>query len=177
MRGPSAGTETSTVPAQPGGMSAADGDTMSTFHKILLPTDFSEGARAATRIAADLSRRFEAPLTLAYVFERSVYPLPDEYVLFTAEQLEYLFAEFNQRLASARRDAVEAGATRVTSQLLQGWAPAEITQFAKDGGYDLIVMGTHGRTGLRHLMLGSVAERVVRMAHCPVLTVRAPKTA
>jgi nucleotide-binding universal stress UspA family protein len=68
---------------------------MSTFHEILAPVDFSEGARAATRVAADLSRRFEAPLTLAYVFEPTVYPLPDEYVLFTSEQLDHMFAEFN----------------------------------------------------------------------------------
>ena len=148
---------------------------MSTFHKILVPTDFSEDARAATRVAADLSRRFEAPLTLAYVFERSVYPLPDEYVLFTSEQLDHLFAEFNQRLANARREAADAGAMQVTSRLLQGWAPGAITQFAKDAGFDLIAMGTRGRTGFQHLILGSVAERVVRTAHCPVLTVRHAK--
>jgi nucleotide-binding universal stress UspA family protein len=150
---------------------------MSAFHKILVPIDFSEGARAATRVAADLSRRFEAPLTLAYVFERTVYPLPDQYVLFTSEQLAHMFAEFNQRLASARQEALDAGATEVTSRLLQGWAPAEITQFAQDGGFDLIVMGTRGRTGLQHLLLGSIAERVVRMAHCPVLTVRQTRPA
>jgi nucleotide-binding universal stress UspA family protein len=160
------------VPAQLAQSFHFDWLAMSTFHKILVPIDFSESARAATRVAADLSRRFEAPLTLAYVFERTVYPLPDEYVLFTSEQLEYLFAEFNQRLASARQAALDAGATRVTSRLLQGWAAAEITQFARDAGFDLIVMGTRGRTGLQHLLLGSVAERVVRTAHCPVLTVR-----
>jgi universal stress protein A len=150
---------------------------MSTFHKILVPTDLSEGSRAAMRVAADLSRRFEAPLTLAYVFERSTYPMPDEYVLFTPEQLDYLFSEFNQRLASARQEALDAGATAVTSRVLQGWAPDEITQLARDDGFDLIVMGTRGRTGFQHLILGSVAERVVQMAHCPVLTVRQQKAA
>jgi nucleotide-binding universal stress UspA family protein len=150
---------------------------MSAFHEILVPTDFSEGSHAAALVAADLSRRFEAPLTLVYVFERSVYPLPDQYMLFSNEQLDHLFAEFNQRLASARQEASRAGALRVTSRLLQGWAPGEITRFAKDEGFDLIVMGTRGRTGIPHLMLGSVAERVVRMAHCPVLTVRQTKPA
>jgi len=147
------------------------------FHEILVPTDFSDGARAATRVAADLSRRFEAPLTLAYVFERSTYPMPDEYGPFTSEQLERLFAEFDRRLTSARQEALDAGATQVGSRLLQGWASGEITQYALDAGFDLIVMGTRGRTGLQHLMLGSVAERVVRMAHCPVLTVRQSKAA
>lgn len=145
---------------------------MSTFHKILVPTDFSPCARAATGVAADLSKRFEAPLTLAYVFERSTRPILDEYLLFTSAQLDRLFAEFNQRLASARQGALDAGATHVASRLLQGWAPGEITRYAEDAGFDLIVMGTRGRTGLQHLLLGSVAERVVRMARCPVLTVR-----
>ena len=148
---------------------------MTTFHKILVPTDFSASARAATRVAADLSLRFEAPLTLVYVFERSIYPMPDQYVLFTPAQLEHMFAEFNQRLAAACQEAVAAGATHVVSRRLQGWAPGEITQYARSAGFDLIVMGTRGRTGLEHLLLGSVAERVVRMADCPVLVVHEPE--
>jgi universal stress protein A len=150
---------------------------MNSFQRILVPTDFSETAQAATRIAGDLSRRFEAPLTLVYVFERTVYPLPDEYILFTSKQLDYMLAEFNQRLASAQRQALDAGAMGVTTHLLHGWAPDEITRFASEGGFDLIVMGTHGRRGIKHLVLGSVAERVVRMARCPVLTVRMPERA
>jgi nucleotide-binding universal stress UspA family protein len=145
------------------------------FRKILVPADFSECSEAAMRIAADLSSRFEAPITLVYVFERSVYPLPDEYALFTPQQLDYMFAEFNGRMAAARRRALDAGAVDVGSQLLHGWAAGEITSFAADGSFDLIVMGTHGRTGLAHLMLGSVAERVIRMAPCPVLTVRSAR--
>jgi universal stress protein A len=140
-------------------------------HRLLRDT------QAATRIASDLSRRFEAPLTLVYVFERTVYPLPDEYILFTSKQLDYMFAEFNQRLANAQRQALDAGAIGVTTRLLHGWAPDEITSFASEGGLDLIVMGTHGRRGIKHLVLGSVAERVVRMASCPVLTVRKPEHA
>jgi nucleotide-binding universal stress UspA family protein len=148
---------------------------MTTFHKILVPTDFSEGSQRATSVAADLSRRFGASLTLVYVFERNTYPLPDVYVMFSDEQLDELFAEFNQRLSSASRQALDAGAVNVTSRLLQGSAPGEITHFAEDTGIDLIVMGTRGRTGFQHLLLGSVAERVVRTAHCPVLTVNEAK--
>jgi universal stress protein A len=150
---------------------------MNSFQRILVPTDFSETAQAATRIASDLSRRFEAPLTLVYVFERTVYPLPDEYILFTSKQLGYMFGEFNQRLAGAQRQALDAGAIGVTTRLLHGWAPDEITRFASEGGFDLIVMGTHGRRGIKHVVIGSVAERVVRMASCPVLTVRKPERA
>lgn len=149
---------------------------MNAFHRILVPTDFSDAAQAATHIASDLSRRFEAPLTIVYVFERTVYPLPDD-VLFTSEQLGRMFAEFNQLLASAQRQALDAGATAVTTRLLHGWAPEEVTRFASEEGFDLIVMGTHGRRGIKHLVLGSVAERVVRTAHCPVLTVRSSERA
>lgn len=150
---------------------------MTPFTKILVPTDFSEGAQAAVRLASDLSCRFAAPLTLAYVFERADYPLPNGYVVFSPQQVEGMVTEFQQRLAQERRAALDAGANSVATRLLHGWAPGEITQFAKDGGFDLIVMGTHGRSGLQHLVVGSVAERVVRTAPCPVLTVRTPEKA
>jgi universal stress protein A len=68
------------------------------------------------------------------------------------------------------------GAARVETRLLQGFAAGEIVAYAKDTHSDLIVMGTHGRSGPKHLLLGSVAERVVRTAACPVLTVRARTT-
>jgi nucleotide-binding universal stress UspA family protein len=150
---------------------------MTPFTKILVPTDFSEAGQAALRLASDLSYRFAVPLTLVYVFERVDYPLPNGYVIFSSQQFEGMVAEFEQRLAQERRAALDASASSVTTRLLRGWPPGEITQFAKDGGFDLIVMGTHGRSGLKHLVLGSVAERVVRAAPCPVLTVRTPEKA
>ena len=72
---------------------------MTPFTKILVPTDFSEGAQAAMRLASDLSYRFAVPLTLAYVFERVDYPLPNGYVVFSSQQFEGMVAEFEQRLA------------------------------------------------------------------------------
>jgi universal stress protein A len=150
---------------------------MTPFTNILVPTDFSEGAEAALRLASDLSHRFAIPLTLLYVFEPADYPLPNGYVVFTSQQFERMSEEFKQRLAQAERAALDAGANRVTTRVLHGWATGEITQLATDGKFDLIVMGTHGRSGLKHLLLGSVAERVVRTAPCPVLTVRKPEKA
>lgn len=150
---------------------------MTPFTKILVPTDFSEGAESALRLASDLSYRSAAPLTIVYVFERADYPLPNGYVALSSQQFEGMVAQFEQRLAQERRAALDAGANSVTTRLLHGWAPGEITQLAKDGGFDLIVMGTHGRSGLKHLLVGSVAERVVRTAPCPVLTVRRPEKA
>jgi glycine betaine transporter len=84
-------------------------------------------------------------------------------------------AEFERLLRIAREQALQAGAANVETKLLQGFAAQEITKLARQGGFDLIVMGTHGRTGVSHLLIGSVAERVVRTAHCPVLTVRPSK--
>ncbi len=148
---------------------------MKPFQKILGPTDFSAHALEATRVAADLSRRYAASLTLVYVYEPVNYAVPEGYILYTSSQLERMFAEFEQRLVEARRDAETAGASRVDTRLLQGLVASEITDFAFEGGFDLVVMGTHGRTGIKHLLMGSVAERVLRRAPCPVLTVRLPK--
>lgn len=148
---------------------------MKTFRKILVPTDFSEHAHEAMLVASDLSRRYEAPVTLIYVYEPVAYALPDGYVMYTSAQLNRMFAEFDHRLAQARREATEAGALNVDTRLLQGYAPTEICEHASLNEFDLIVMGTHGRRGIKHFLLGSVAERVVRTAPCPVLTVRAPK--
>jgi nucleotide-binding universal stress UspA family protein len=148
---------------------------MAPFRKILVPTDFSPHAEEAARTAVALSRRYDASLTFAYVDEPVTYALPDSYLLFTAAQLDRMAAEFERLLGAARERALGDGAKNVETRLLHGFAAAEITRLARQGGFDLIVMGTHGRTGLVHALMGSVAERVVQTAHCPVLTVRLPK--
>jgi nucleotide-binding universal stress UspA family protein len=142
------------------------------FHRILVPTDFSADAQQANRAASELSRIYSAPLTLVHVYDLVAYPLPEGYVMYTPGQLARMWAEFEERLARARSDARDAGAVQPDSRLLQGLTAAEIVRFAKEGGYDLIVMGTHGRSGLARVLLGSVAARVVRTAVCPVLTVK-----
>jgi nucleotide-binding universal stress UspA family protein len=77
-----------------------------------------------------------------------------------------------RQLEEAKGEAQRAGATAVDTKLLQGAVAPEIVDYAKQGDYDLIVIGTHGHTGLKHALLGSVAERVVRLAPCPVLSLR-----
>jgi nucleotide-binding universal stress UspA family protein len=148
---------------------------MNVFRKILVPTDFSAHAEEAARIAVDLSRCYGSSITLAYVDEPVLYALPESYMLFTAAQLAEMRAAYEHLLAAARDRALERGAKAVETELLHGFATSEITNLARQGGYDLIVMGTHGRSGLEHLVIGSVAERVVQRAECPVLTVRLPK--
>ncbi len=145
---------------------------MKLFNKILVPTDFSAHAEEATRIAADLSKRYNAPLVVIHVYEPLSYAVPEGYVLYTEVQLERMFAEFETRLAAAKRAAEYAGGERVEAHLLQGLIEERICDFATQGGFDLIVMGTHGRAGFKRLVFGSVAERVVQIAPCPVLTVQ-----
>ena len=143
-----------------------------TFHKILVPTDFSADAEHAIRMASGLSRRYLAPVTIVHVYDPVAYALPDGYMMFTPGQLSRVWAETDRRLALAAADAAEGGALQVETRLLQGITAAEIVRFARETRHDLIVMGTHGRTGVAHLLLGSVAARVVQTAECPVLTVK-----
>jgi universal stress protein A len=145
---------------------------MTPFKKILVPTDFSKHSAEAVATAADLSRRFEAPVTLAYVFEPVTYALPEGHVMQSPPLVEEMHTVFEERLRQAKTEAVAAGALNVETKLLTGPVAPEITDFAGRENFDLIIMGTHGRTGLRHLVLGSVAEKVVRTAPCAVLTVR-----
>jgi nucleotide-binding universal stress UspA family protein len=135
------------------------------FTQILVPTDFSSCSHAALAHARKLAEQFGATLHVLHVldnvFLRAV--VTDPHALETAalRQLhECLDAEEHRKIA-------------IVTALEKSDAPAkEIAGYAATTGIDLIVMGTHGRTGLSHVLLGSVAERVVRTAPCPVLTIR-----
>jgi universal stress protein A len=143
--------------------------------RILVPTDFSEPADAALTYAIDLAAKIGARVSLVHVFEDpfagGLYA--GEYVPMPAEMRAEIIADLWRRLADvvARR-----GHTELNPELLIGPTARAIVEGARDRNVDLIVMGTHGRGGIAHLLIGSVAERVVRTAECPVLTVRS-KTA
>lgn len=145
-----------------------------TFKNILVPVDFSVHSTHAVVVAADLARRFEAKLTLLHVFQPPSYVAPEGYLLYSPAQLREVMDAFEKQLHDVKKDALAAGAVHVETKQLQGIAWSEITAFARVQQHDLIVMGTHGRTGLQHAILGSVAERVLRHVPCPVLVVRAP---
>lgn len=144
------------------------------FKKILIPVDFSAHSSFAVKLGADLARRSAASVTVLHVFDPLPYALPADYQVFTPEQREQLQSEIRKSLAALRLRAETGGAARVETQTLEGSPVTEIVRLAAEGGFDLIVMGTHGRRGVKHALLGSVAERVVRSAPCPVLTARAP---
>ena len=143
---------------------------MKPIHKILVPTDFSEHSAYALSYAVDLAQRYEAAVTLAHVYPVVNYAAAEGFALYTPQQLTELLSKLGDQLKLAEEQARALGLSSIDSTLLQGDAYKEVLELA--GGYDLIVMGTHGRTGFRHALLGSVAEKLVRTAPCPVLTVR-----
>ena len=147
---------------------------MSQFQKILAPFDFSAQSKHALQFAADLARRYEAPITVVHVVDANYFSVPESFLLYTPTQLPQLMAGLEKQLEMIKHELLASNVMTVKSQVVQGTPFAEIVRLAHDDKYDLIVMGTHGRSGIAHALLGSVAERVVRKAHCPVLTIRHP---
>lgn len=145
-----------------------------TFKKILCPVDFSEDSQQAMQVAVELARGSQATLVLLYVWQPQQWMTdygmqwPND-VLLEAQALE------EGKLATYRVDAQRLGAPEVVTRLVRGEPWDQIVSAAREGAMDLIVMGTHGRTGLRRALIGSVAERVVRHAPCTVMVVRAPQ--
>lgn len=141
------------------------------FHlsRLLVPSDFSDSSRRALRYAERLAEAFGATLRLAYVIEsisrlrKSVVSLP--------ESTDDARAALRSKLASLANEELDE-LVPVQCDVLAGRPAREIVEAARSGSADIIVMSTHGRTGLKHVLLGSVAEEVVRQAGCPVLVVR-----
>jgi nucleotide-binding universal stress UspA family protein len=145
------------------------------LNRILVPTDFSETADVALCYAKQLATKMGASLHLLHVFT-DPYAVAacaaEVYAAVPAEARERALDEARQRLLE-RLDIIEEQQFRATRGMLRGLTAPQIVAYAANQDIDLIVMGTHGRRGVAHLLLGSVAEHVVRIATCPVLTVRA----
>jgi universal stress protein A len=141
---------------------------------ILAPTDFSDYSKKALSDALELAQTFGAKLSLLHVIEPPPYPI-EGFVPPTmgADLLGDLERQASTELAQLLPDAQEA-TIEVTRAVAIGAPSQKIVETAEAEHVDLIVMATHGRTGLSHLLIGSVAERVVRTAPCPVLTIRPP---
>lgn len=135
--------------------------------QILVATDFSDASDAALAYGRELSSAFGASLHVLHVLENTfMRPVPaDPYVLKAAAT-----RHLADRITDQDRAQRHATATMTMSDTPAG----EIVKYARAHGVDLIIMGTHGRAGMARLLLGSVAETVVRTAPCPVLTVRHP---
>jgi nucleotide-binding universal stress UspA family protein len=141
------------------------------WKKVLCPIDFSEPARAAMKAAVEVCRHMDAELTLFHSYELPGYTLPEGSIVTSPKMLQELADQAEAHLSEWGRAAEAMGGRRVATVKGIGEPAIEIVEMSREGGFDLIVVGTHGRTGLRHALLGSVAERVVRRAGCPVLTV------
>ncbi len=142
---------------------------MADWKRIGCAVDFSDGSRAALREATDLAGRFGAGLVLLHAEELTGVtdiPPPRSVVESTRRELEAKLAEWKGEAERELRREVEA-------HVVPGPAAPGIARAAADRRLDLLVTGTHGRRGFRHLVLGSVAERLVHLAPCSVLVVRA----
>lgn len=142
------------------------------LQRILLPTDFSSYSAAATKYACELAMKFDAELHLLHTLEIHLTSTP-EFVMGLAlpQYVSESKAAAEKSLARVL-DPKWSGGRTVVQAVVEGSPKVEIIQYARKQNIDLIVLATHGRTGLPHVIMGSVAETVVRTAPCPVLTVR-----
>lgn len=141
---------------------------------ILFPTDFSDGARAAMNHAVSLAKDYKAKLLLMYVVQDIA--VSEWYIPSTLSMTELLEDMEKGAWTEMEKLGSEVGATvgadNMEKIISRGVPFVEILRTAKDRSVDLIVIGTHGRTGIDHMLFGSTAEKVVRKSPCPVLTVR-----
>ncbi len=142
------------------------------IRRILFPTDFDDPAAEARKYAIALTEQFDGELHLLHIVPYATIPLPEASTAWTLpatdERLQVKEAE------SQLRDEINpnwAAEHHVVEAAKVGNAVEEIVKYAKEQEIDLIVLGTHGHMGFAHLLMGSVAEKVVRLATCPVLTV------
>lgn len=141
---------------------------------ILVPTDFSDFSLEALDTALELAAQFGADISMVYVVEDSGLRGPGaEYALSLESFREKLAHEADEQFKKilARYDG-----TKIATYIRYGDSPREIVEFAERMGADMIVIATHGRSGMARLFMGSTTEHVVRSARCPVLTVRRQRT-
>jgi nucleotide-binding universal stress UspA family protein/CBS domain-containing protein len=142
---------------------------MYTFSRILVPVDYSAPADAALRLAAELATAFQGRLLVLHLLAIEVFALA-ELPLITSDVVD--IEEARERLRTHVAKVLGPEAPPYDVAVTWGSPYLQIVDHAIEYGADLIVLGTHGRTGLKHVLLGSVAEKTVRLAPCPVLTVR-----
>ena len=139
--------------------------------RILVPIDFSDCAKKALQYAIPLAKEHEAALTVLHVVQTPPYIAGEYGVVDCASLQAEMRVTGENQLCALVRDEVR-GEVSANTLVRGGYPTGEIIDVAKSLPADLIVISTHGRTGLKHVLLGSVAEHVVRHAPCPVLVVR-----
>ncbi|MDQ1274342.1 MAG: hypothetical protein QG591_2972 [Planctomycetota bacterium] len=147
---------------------------MVNIKNILCPIDYSVYSEMALKYAIEFAEKYQAKLYLVHVLDIRVYDIndPDLYNVNIVD--EETINKLRERLLKCVNEDTKSKIS-VEAIIIQGVPFAEIIRTAKECKIDLIVLGTHGRTGLSHALMGSVAEKVVRKAPCPVLTIRHPE--
>ena len=141
------------------------------FKKILYPVDFSDYAEEILDYAVTIATRFGAELHLIHVIPNLNYFTPYESFL-TPENMVAIERNIEGEVERDFEKLTKDLAIPVVKVVKTGVTFVEIIDYIKEAGIDLVVMGTHGRSGIEHILIGSVAEKVVRKAPCPVLTIR-----
>ncbi|MCA1960719.1 MAG: universal stress protein [Desulfomonile sp.] len=147
-----------------------------TVKRILFCTDFSENSAPARELAIEFAKAFDAQLFIVHVvYSRYLgYPSFEAMIPVDMTVVEQSIREGAQQQLDAAAEECRRELPQVETRLLTGLPAEQVVEFADEHAIDLIVMGTHGWTGFKHLILGSTAENVLRTANCPVLTVRGP---
>ncbi len=140
---------------------------------ILVPTDFSEPAEIALEYAKDIARTHRSVISIIHSFESPFYPGNAATVAADLAGAHEYLLEFSDNELKKKAGLLQSEGFEVRTRTLHGGNPAdEIIDYAEANRIDLICIATHGRSGWAHFMLGSITERVLRKAMCPVLTVR-----
>ena len=146
---------------------------MTRIRRILYASDFSTTSRRAFLTAVAMAKSNRATLTILHVYVPIVPLVPEQYIeSATWERIDTQARQWGQRQLARLAEKAKKTGVRVTSLLLLGDPAGQIVRAARSKRADLVVVGTHGRTGVSKFFLGSVAERVVATAPCPVVTVR-----
>src|SRR5215510_16612288 len=138
------------------------------IRKILVPIDFSPHSNQVMKYASAIAQAFDATIILMHVVDSASYSVTDTFNIVNRRRPLETIA---RALLGSWAEQLDGG-IRVQPHLATGFAYQEILKKTRKDQVDLIVMGTHGRTGLGHFFLGSITEKIVRLAPCPVLTVR-----
>ena len=145
---------------------------MLTMKKILLPIDFSEYSKSALKYAIEFNRAYNAEIILLYVIEPVIYPADFSFGQVALPSMEMEIRERGQKQLDALLQKEIPSTMTARALILSGKPFLEIVRTAKEEAVDLIIIASHGHTGIEHILFGSTAEKVIRKAGCPVLSIR-----
>ena len=145
----------------------------SDIKEIVVPVDFSPTSDRALDYAVDFAKKVGARLTLVHAYELPVYGFPDGALVASAEVAGRILSSAQAGLLAAIEKRKDSG-VEMRSILRDGPPAEEVAAVAKQVHADMVILGTHGRTGLRRAIMGSVAEEVIRACECPVLAIHDP---